>query len=44
MSRKFRIEVKEHKVSFVLDLLENMPFVTVTPLDEGKDEKPPIKD
>ena len=41
MSRKFRIEVKEHKIDFVLDLLGNMPFVTVTPLEEDEDEKTP---
>ncbi len=40
MNQKFEIEIKEHKVEFVLDLLKNMPFVTVTPLTT-KTEKTP---
>ena len=40
MTQKFKIEVKEHKIEFVLDLLENMPFVEVTPLDDDGNEKP----
>ena len=40
MTKKFKIEIKEHKIDFVMDLLSNMPFVTVTPLD-GEQEKTP---
>lgn len=40
MTKKFKIEIKEHKIDFVMDLLSNMPFVTVTSLD-GEQEKTP---
>ena len=39
MKAKFMIEVKEHKVKFVLDLLKNMPFVTVTEIKDTPQEK-----
>jgi len=35
---KLMIEIKPHKVDFVLDLLKNMPFVKITYLDK-KDTK-----
>ncbi|MGB0176637.1 MAG: hypothetical protein ACPF9D_05700 [Owenweeksia sp.] len=43
MSKKFKIEIKEHKLDFVLDLLGNMPFVTISPLDEEQEKTPDKK-
>jgi hypothetical protein len=33
---KILVEIKEHKVAFVLGLLANMPFVKVTVVEEEK--------
>lgn len=35
---KVLLDIKEHKVDFVLDLLENMSFVEVQVLDEESSE------
>tara|TARA_R110002072_G_scaffold99364_15_gene218608 strand:+ start:900 stop:1034 length:135 start_codon:yes stop_codon:yes gene_type:complete len=31
---KYQIEIKEHKVPFVLGLLKNMPFVEIKKIEE----------
>lgn len=41
---KFVIDIKEHKVPFVIDLLEKMSFVSVTPMKEEESEKEEVKE
>jgi hypothetical protein len=36
---KYIIDIKEHKVSFVLGLLENMSFVEIEAVEEDKKEE-----
>lgn len=34
--KRIILEIKEHKVDFVMDLLRNMPFVNITELPEDQ--------
>lgn len=36
---KIMLEIKPHKVDFVMDLLKNMPFVKITYVDKEEQKK-----